>query len=352
MLALVTVESMVPERHPLRQVKPIVDGILRDLSPAFDAMYADGGRPSVPPERLLKGMLLMAFFTVRSERLLAESVRYNMLFRWFLDMDMMEAPFDASTFSKNRERLLEHDVARQFFEAVVEHARTNGWLSSEHFSVDGTLIESWASMKSFRPKDDDSDDNNGFGDFKGTKRSNETHESKTDPEARLIRKGKGKESKLAYMEHALMENRNGLVVDLEMTQATGTAEREAAIVMLERHRAAQSGSKPRRVTLAADKAYDVRSFIARCRELRVTPHVAQNVNSRRSSGIDGRTTNHPGYKISTVARRLIEKIFGWQKTTGGLRRSRYKGQEKTSLFAHISAAAFNLLRMTKLVPAM
>jgi len=351
MLALVSIDSMVPERHPLRQVKPVVDDILRGLSPTFDAMYAEGGRPSIPPERLLKSMLLMAFFSVRSERLLAEAVGYNMLFRWFLDMDLTEPAFDASTFAKNRDRLLEHDVARLFFDAVVAHARGKGWLSSEHFSVDGTLIEAWASMKSFRPKDDDKGDNNGFGDFKGTKRSNDTHESKTDPEAKLFRKGKGHEAKLAYMEHALMENRNGLVVDVEVTQATGTAEREAAIAMLERERASRGTPAPRRVTVAADKAYDVRSFIARCRALRVTPHVAQNVHARRSSGIDRRTTHHLGYAASTVLRRLIEKIFGWQKTTGGLRRSRFRGLKRTSFFAMISTAAFNLIRMTKMQTA-
>ena len=351
MLALVSIDRLVPERHPLRQLKPIVDELLRKLSPDFDTMYADAGRPSVPPERLLKSMLLMAFFSVRSERLLAESIGYNMLFRWFLDMDLTEEGFDASTFAKNRDRLLEHDVARKFFDAVVAHARGNGWLSSEHFTVDGTVIQSWASMKSFRPKDDDKSDNNGFGDFKGTKRSNDTHESKTDPEAKLFRKGKGQEAKLAYMEHALMENRNGLVVDVEVTEATGTAECDAAIVMLERERAAHATQKPRRVTLAADKAYDVRSFIKRCRQLRVTPHVAQNVHARRSSGIDARTTRHPGYAVSTVARRLVEKIFGWQKTTGGTRRSRFRGRKRTSFFAVMTAAAFNLIRMTKMQPA-
>ena len=345
MLALVSIDSLVPERHILRQVKPLVDSILRDLSPTFDAMYAQDGRPSVPPERLLKAMLLMAFFSVRSERMLCEQIGYNMLFRWFLDMDLTEAAFDATTFTKNRDRLLEHDVAGEFFRAIVEHSRSQGWLSSEHFSADGTLIESWASMKSFRPKDDDSGDNNGFGDFKGTKRKNDTHESKTDPDAKLIRKGRGREAKLAYVGHALMENRNGLAVGFELTEANGRAEPEAALDMLQGEQARKGSMKPRRITVAADKAYDTAAFVRRCRELRVTPHVAQFIAKNRGSRIDGRTTRHPGYAMSTRARRLIEKIFGWMKTVGGIRRSRFRGREKTAFAATIVTAAYNLLRM-------
>jgi transposase len=346
MLALVSPDSMVPENHILRRIKPIVDAILRDMSPTFDAMYATSGRTSVPPERLLKGTLLMAFFSVRSERALCEQIGYNMLFRWFLDMDMMEKPFDPTVFTHNRDRLLAHDVSTAFLAAVVERARNEGWLSSDHFSVDGTLIQSWASMKSFRPKDDDSDDNNGFGDFKGTKRTNETHESKADPDANLFRKGRGQEAKLCYMGHALMENRNGLVVDLELTEASGRAERQAAIRMLARERKKRDTRCPRRVTVAADRAYDTRDFVAECRQMRVTPHVAGCTHRRPA--IDARTTHHAGYAMSSRARMLIEKIFGWKKTIGGMRRSRFRGRPKTEFAAKIIAAAFNILRMTNL----
>lgn len=363
LLALVSPESLVPPDHPLRRVRQLVQPVLRELDPVFDAMYADTGRPSVPPERLLKGMLLMALFSIRSERQLCEQLRYNMLYRWFLDMDMTEEPFDASTFSKNRERMLEHDLAGEFFASVRDAADDLGFMSSEHFSADGTLLEAWASAKSFRPKDDDTGDNNGFADFKGTRRTNDTHESKTDPESRLYRKGRGKEAKLAYMGHALMENRHGLIADFEVTTATGTAEREAAISLLDRERARRKqkrkqqkssrrrNKKGRRLTLAADKGYDTRDFVRACRERRVTPHVAQNQHARRRSAIDRRTTTHPGYRISGRKRLLIEKIFGWMKTIGGSRRSRFRGRARTRSSCLIVAAAYNLLRLSKLHPA-
>ncbi len=343
MLALVSIDSLVPPRHPLRQLKPLVDQILKGLSSDFDSMYAVDGRPSVPPERLLKAMVLMALYGVRSERLFCEQLGYNMLFRWFLDMDMTDKVFVPTVFTKNRDRLMDHDVAAKFLSATVELARERGLLSSEHFSVDGTLIEAWASMKSFRPKDDHDSDNNGFGDFKGKKRSNETHESKTDPDAKLYRKGRGKEAKLAFMGHALMENRNGLIVDFELTEANGYAERDAAIAMLDRQRRGK-GRKPRRITLAADAGYDAREFVRRCRERRVTPHVAQ----KKHSAIDGRTTSHPGYAVSTKARRLIEKIFGWMKTAAAHRRTRFRGRRRTAFSTVVVAASFNLLRLSRL----
>lgn len=362
MLALVSIESLIPSAHPLRAVKRLADEVLRELRPDLDKMYAAGGRPSVPPERLLKASVLMAIYSVRSERLFCEQLGYNMLFKWFLDLDMIAEPFDASTFSHNRERLLEHDVARKFFQATVERARREDLLSADHFSVDGTLIEAWGSTKSFRPKEDNSTDNKGFTDFKGQERSNETHESKTDPDARLYRKGRGREAKLSHMGHVLIENRNGLVVDAELTAATGTAERDAAITMAgrERSRRSKGGNKaqkqttskdpkPRRFTLAADKAYDTKDFVRQCRDLRVTPHVAKNEHSRRSSAIDGRTTRHAGYTMSTRARRLTEKTFGWLKTYGGLRRTRFKGKQRTAQAFLMGFTALNLLRMAKMI---
>jgi len=345
MLALVSLESLVPPRHPLRSVKPLVDRILQDLSPEFDAMYASTGRPSVPPERLLKSMVLMALYTVRSERMFSEQLAYNMLFRWFLDMDMTEKVFDPTVFTRNRDRLMKHEVAELFLVATVDQARQRGLLSSEHFSVDGTLIDAWASMKSFRPKDDDDSDNNGFGDFKGKKRKNDTHESKTDPDAKLYRKGYGKEARLCFMGHALMENRNGLIVDFELTQADGYAERAAAETMLRRQKKRRRRSpKPRRITLGADSAYNTKAFVRTCRELRVTPHVAR----RLRGALDGRTTARPGYTVSARSRLLIEKIFGWMKTTGAFRRTRFRGKPKTAFAAGIVAATYNLLRISRL----
>lgn len=367
MLALVSLESLVPSEHPLRRIKPRVDQALRDLSPVFDAMYADGGRPSVPPERLLKAMLLMALYSVRSERLFSEQLAYNMLFRWFLDMDMVERPFDHSVFSHNRDRLIEHDVARRFFDQVVEQARAEGLLSADHFSVDGTLIEAWGSHKSFQPKDAPAGDNNGYSSFKGEKRANDTHESKTDPEARLFRKGQGQPARLSHMAHTLMENRHGLLVDMEVTEASGTAERQAALTMVDRERARREKTnrkakkkqkqkqrrktKGRRMTLAADKGYDTRDFVRACRERHVTPQVAQNQHARRRSAVDARTTRHPGYRVAATRRRLIEKSFGWAKVFGGARRSRYRGRARTAQVVFVAGAALNLVRLANLLPA-
>lgn len=367
MLALVSVEGRVPPEHPLRLVKPLVDEVLRDLSAEFDAMYSNVGRPSVPPERLLKAMLLMALYGIRSERQFCEQLAYNMLFIWFLDMDLTEKAFDATVFSKNRQRLLDRDMARVFFDAVVDKADQRRLLSHEHFAVDGTLVEAWGSFKSFRPKVGDTDDNNSFVDFKGKQRRNDTHESKTDPDAKLYRKGRGREAKLSHMAHVLMENRNGLVVDAELTEANGTAERAAALDMMDRERerretrkrrqkrkqqksARKKTRKGRRLTLAADRGYDTKDFVAACRERRFTPHVTQFINPRRRSAVDGRTTHHPGYAVSQRARLLIEKVFGWMKAAAGFRRSRYRGRPRTRAAALFVLSTYNLIRICKLAP--
>ena len=343
----ITPDQKVPQDHPIRALKPIVDRALAELSPVFNQMYKKIGRPSIPPEHLLKASLLIAFYSVRSERQFCERLEYDLLFKWFLDQNIDTPAFDASTFSKNRDRLLEHDVARQFFETVLAEARRRELLSEEHFTVDGTLLEAWASMKSVRPRDDDDDGpSNGFKnpdvDYHGEKRSNETHASRTDPEARLMRKGRGKETRLCYAGHVLMENRNGLAVDWEVTQATGRAEREAAVLMLDRRPA-----KTRRRTLGGDKGYDTREFVAELRQRKVTPHVAQNQNGRRSA-IDGRTTSHGGYRVSQRVRKRVEEIFGWVKTVGGGRKLRYVGLARNRLWAGITATCYNLVRMVKI----
>lgn len=346
MLFLQSPEAVVPKGHPIRKVKELADAALRELSPTFDAMYSTSGRDSVPPERLLKASVLMALYSVRSERLFCEQLGYNLLFRWFLDMDMTEPPFEHSTFSKNRARLLAHDVATQFFVQIVAQGKAARLMSDEHFTVDGTLIESWASLKSFKKKGDDKrppdDPGNPTVNFHGEKRSNKTHESTTDPESKLMRKGLGKEAKLSFSAHALMENRNGLLVDFRVDQADGRAEWRNALQMLDDTRPGDS-----RVTLGGDKGYDTRDFVAACRERNVVPHVAQ----KQSSAIDARTTRHRGYEISNVVRKRVEEIFGWMKTIGGFRRTRFRGVARTALAGTIVAAAYNLLRMSKLLAA-
>ena len=351
MLTLRTPEKVVPADHPLRAIKSMADEVLRALGATFDAMYSRIGRPSIPPERLLKASILMALYTVRSERLFCEQLDYNLLFRWFLDMHNDEASFDHSVFSKNRARLLEHDVAGKFFGLVVEQARGAGLMSDEHFTVDGTLIDAWASLKSFRPKDEKrsereppDDPGNPTVDFHGEKRSNETHASTTDAEARLARKGYGKEAKLSFSAHALMENRNGLLVDFRVDKATGDAERWNALVMLN-----DAVPGDRQITVGADKGYDTRDFVAGCRGLGVTPHVAQNLKRNGGSAVDGRTARHPGYAISQVKRKLVEEIFGWMKTVGNFRKTRYKGAARTQFAAYLVGAAYNLLRVAKLL---
>jgi transposase len=355
MLAFVDLEERVPPSHPLRAIKRLADAALTELSSVFDQMYASGGRPSIPPERLLKASLLISLYSVRSERALCEELDFHLLYRWFLDMSLMEPSFDPTVFTKNRQRLLRHDVARQFFDEVVRQADGLGLLSDEHFTVDGTLIEAAASLKSFRPRDepptpsqgsDGGTSSNRWVDFHGEQRSNTTHQSTTDPEALLAKKGKGKEARLAYAGHALMENHNGLLVDFQVTQATGTAERDVVPALIDQAR--ERGFRPQ--TLGADKGYDSKACIADLRERNVTPHVSQNTSGRRSA-IDGRTTRHAGYAISQRIRKRVEEIFGWLKTTGGFRRTRYLGLDKTRMAGYLVASAYNLVRMVRLVAA-
>jgi transposase len=350
MLAFVDLETRVPLNHSLRTIKSLADEALTDLSPLFDAMYAESGRPSIPPERLLKASLLISLYSVRSEYAFCEELDYHLLYRWFLGMDMVEPSFDSSTFSKNRERLLQHQVAREFFDAVIGRAAERDLLSDEHFTVDGTLIEAAASLKSFRPKDQPPSDRppddpgNPTLNFRGQRRSNTTHQSTTDPEARLAKKGKGKEARLAYAGHALMENRHGLLVDFQVSRASGTAERDAVPDLVDQAR--ERGFKLR--TLGADKGYDTQACVHDLRERQVTPHVAQNTSGRRSA-IDGRTTRHVGYAISQRKRKLVEEIFGWLKTIGGFRRTRFIGLERTQLAGYFAAAAYNLVRIARLM---
>jgi transposase len=352
MLSVVTPAKRVPLDHPIRRIKEIADHELARLSPLFDQMYAEHGRPSIPPETLLKSCLLIALYSVRSERQFCERLNYDLLFRFFLDMGIEEEAFDASTFAKNKERLLRADVARLFFEGVVEQAKRAHLISGEHFTVDGTLIEAWASLKSFRRKGEKAQDRppsddrgNPTVNFHGEKRTNETHESTTDAEARLMRKGQGKEAKLCFSGHVLMENRNGLCVDISIAQATGSAEREEALRMLGRQQ--DKGLRPK--TVGADKGYDSAAFVNVVQAAGITPHVAQNITGHRGSNIDRRTTRHEGYKLSQRARKKVEEIFGWMKTVGGLRKTRYRGVERTGLWAYFVAAAYNLVRIAKLM---
>lgn len=343
MFSYVSLESRIPEDHPLRPVRLMVDRVLAEMSEEFAGMYSRVGRPSIAPERLLRALLLQVLYTIRSERMLIEQLDYNLLFRWFVGLSMDDMVWDHSTFTKNRDRFLESEVADSFFRRVVSLADEAGLLSDEHFTVDGTLIDAWASLKSFRPKDtaggDDEDDpGNPTVNFHGQKRRNETHESTTDPESRLYRKGKGKESRLSYMGHALMENRSGLVVDTRLTQATGTAERDAGAEMV----SGVSGRK--RLTLGADKGYDTTEFVETLRTLNVTPHVAQN-DKRRRSAIDGRTVCHPGYQVSQRIRKRVEEIFGWIKTVGNLRKTRHRGLDRVAWMFTFTAAAYNLVRL-------
>lgn len=343
MLSSLTPEQLVPQDHPIRKIKPMVDSALGELSPIFNQMYAETGRPSIPPEHLLKACLLIALYSIRSERQFCERLRYDLLFKWFLDLNIMDEPFNFSVFSKNKARLLEHQVAREFLGKVIEQARRRHLLSEDHFTVDGTLLEAWASLKSFHPKDEGKpptgNEKNPDVDFRGQQRTNDTHESTTDAETRLAKKGPGKEAKLCFAGHVLMENRNGLVVDMTLTQATGTAEREAALAMISNVPGSQ------RITLGADKNYDTRDFVKDCRDWNVTPHVA----CRQSTIIDGRTTRHEGYRISQRIRKRVEEIFGWIKTVGEGRKLRYKGIARNQLWMELTVAAYNLVRMAKLV---
>jgi transposase len=347
----VRLETRIAPDHPLRPIRDLVDQALRELSRAFNRLYAREGRPSIPPERLLRALLLQAFYTVRSERQLMEQLDYNLLFRWFVGLSADDPVWDATVFCKNRDRLLNGDIARKFMTTVLNLPQVRTLLSSEHFSVDGTLIEAWASMKSFVPKDErHPPKGNGSGggrnterDFHGEKRANDTHSSTTDPDARLFRKSAGKEAKLAHMGHLMMENRNGLIVDSRLTEANGTAERATALDMIDDN--AGPGS-----TVGGDKNYDTADFVAGCRKRGCTPHVSQN-NTNRRSAIDARTTRHPGYRISTIKRKRIEEPFGWMKTVGGLRKTRHRGRGLVEWFFVLTATAYNLVRIPKILAA-
>ncbi|MHC4342814.1 MAG: IS5 family transposase [Planctomycetota bacterium] len=344
MFSYVALDERVPAAHPLRAFRALCEPALEALSPLFAQLYSRVGRPSIPPEQLLRALLLQVLYTIRSERLLMEQLEYNLLFRWFVGLGVDEAVWDASTFSKNRERLLEGDVARAFFAQVVAVADGHGLLSDEHFTVDGTLIQAWAGQKSFQrtaaapraPRDDD-DPGNPSVDFRGERRTNATHQSTTDPESRLYKKAQGQEAKLCYLGHLLVENRHGLVVEARVTPATGTAEREAALAML--------GS--RRGTLGGDKGYDTKDFVRAVRTRGITPHVAQ----KRASAIDGRTTRHAGYAISQRVRKRIEEVFGWGKTVGPLRQVKVRGRAKVDWLTVFVAATYNLVRIRNILAA-
>ena len=339
-------ENLIPEDHPLRPIKRMVEESLKALDEQFARMYSSYGRPGIPPERLLKGLLLQILFTIRSERALMEHIRFNLLYRWFVGLDLQEPVWDPSTFSKNRDRLIEADIALEFLRNILAKADEEALLSTAHFSVDGTLLEAWASLKSFRPKDvpppeeppAQQQGRNEEVDFHGEKRSNATHASTSDPESQLAKKGKGKEAKLSYTGHVLMENRSGLAVDASVTQATGTCEREAALEMI------QEIPGDNRVTVGADKAYDTKDFVRQCRAKNIVPHVAQ----KKNSAIDSRTTRHDGYAVSLRKRKRIEEIFGWLKTVGSLRKSRHRGVKKVRWIFTFAIAAYNLVRMRNL----
>jgi transposase len=343
LFSYISPEQRVPSGHPLRAIRRMTDDALETLSPTFERLYAKMGRPSVAPEKLLRALLLQALYSIRSERLLVEELQYNLLFRWFVGLNMDDAVWTPTTFSKNRDRLLEGDIAAAFFDAVAAQARGAGLLSDEHFTVDGTLLDAWASHKSFRPKHQrpsppPDDPGNPTVDFRGTPRKNDTHHSTTDPDARLFRKSNGEAARLAYFSHVLLDNRYGLVANVCTTAATGTAEREAAVMLLE-------ASAPGGSTVGADKGYDVASFVAAVRALDVTPHVARR---DRGSAIDGRTTRHAGYAISQQKRKLVEQVFGWMKTVGLLRKLRHRRGPRVDWVVTFTAAAYNLIRMRNL----
>jgi transposase len=340
-------DSRIPKHHPLRVIRRITDAALKSLSGRFDALYSEVGRPSIPPEKLLRALLLQAFYSIRSERQLMEQLDYNLLFRWFVGLSVDEPVWVPTVFSKNRERMLKGEIAAAFMDAVLNQDEVKGLLSTDHFSVDGTLIQAWASMKSFRRKDGGDEPpgpgRNGTRDFHDEKRSNETHASTTDPDARLARKGAGKEAKLSFTGHLLMENRSSLIVDTRLTTATGTCERDAAIAMLD------DVPGGRRITLGADKAYDTADFVATLRAMKVTPHVAQNITAYRGSNIDGRTTRHAGYEISQTIRKRIEEANGWIKIVGGMARTLHRGLDRVAETFRLKASAYNLVRLPKLL---
>ena len=338
MFSYVALEDRIPADHPLRGVRKLVDAVLAEMSRDFEGLYSKVGRPSIPPERLLRALLLQVFYSVRSERLLMEQLNYNLLFRWFVGLEIDDPVWNHAVFSKNRDRLLNQDLAQRFFAHVK--AQATGLMSDEHFTVDGTLIEAWAGQKSFTRKDEDKDGDGGGGDFRGEQRRNQTHASSTDPEARLYKKSAGQEAKLSYLGHTLVENRNGLIAAAMTTQADGKAERDAALLMLHELSRKRGG----RITAGADRAYDTRDFVSTVRELGVTPHVAR----RQNGAIDERTSRHPGYAISLSKRWLVEKPFGWLKQIGPLKKVKLRGLAKVDWLFVFSCAAFNLIRIPKL----
>jgi transposase len=347
MFSYVSLEERVPRDHPLRAIRRITDRALERISPRFGTLYIQFGRPSIPPERLLRALLLQALYTIRSERQLIEQLDYNLLFRWFVGLGIDDPVWVPTTFTKNRDRLLDGDIAAAFFEAVLIHAETARLLSDEHFTVDGSLLEAWASHKSFRPRDQDPPSDGGSNptvNFHGQPRTNATHRSTTDPDARLYKKAQGREARLGYLGHVLMEHRSGLIVQTQVTPADGYGERDAALVMIEavpgRHR----------ITVAADKGYDTRDFVAGVRAMTATPHIAQHTTNRRSA-IDARTTRHPGYAISQQKRKLVEQGFGWMKTIGGLRKLRHRGGPLVDWIFTFTATAYNIVRMRRLLEA-
>lgn len=358
LFSYVDLERRVPATHPLRLIRTVVNEVLGSLSGEFEGLYSHTGRPSIPPEKLLRALLLQAFYSIRSERQLMEQLDFNLLFRWFVGLGLDDAVWDASVFCKNRDRLLEAEISGKFLAGIVAHPKVRPLLSRDHFSVDGTLIEAWAAMKSFRRKDGTDDDpgagRNAERDFHGQKRSNETHESTTDPEARLYRKGDGKESRLCYMGHALMENRNGLAVGGGATQASGTAERDHALDEIDAKRGGPLASG--RITLGGDKAYDVAGFVGDLRARRISPHIAidghlTKTGKRRKTAIDRRTTRHPGYDTSQRCRKRVEEVFAWVKTVAGLGKARFRGQERVDAAFALALAAYNLIRLPKLLEA-
>jgi len=348
MFSYLSPEQRVPRDHPLRAIRELVDAVMGELSGEFARLYAANGRPSIAPEKLLRALLLQVLYTIRSERLLMEQLDYNILFRWFVGLNMDDEVWVPTVFSKNRDRLLAGDIASAFFEGVVGKLRENGLLSDEHFTVDGTLLEAWAGAKSFRRKDGnseppESDGSNPTVNFHGEKRSNATHASTTDPDARLAKKGAGKEAKLSYAGHVLMENRNGLIVTTRVTRATGTAEADAALEMAE-----QIGSR-RRVTMGGDKGYDQKKLIEELRQENITPHIARNEKRNGGSAIDERTTRHAGYEISQRKRKRVEEIFGWMKTVGLMRKLRHRGLDRVEWMFTLAAAVYNLVRARNLL---
>ena len=342
MFSYVSPEKRVPADHPLRPLRKMVDEILKEMSPKFAELYSKVGRPSIAPERLLRSLLLQIFYSVRSERMLIEQLEYNLLFRWFVGMEMDETVWNHAVYSKNRERLLNEEIAEGFFRKVLERAKP--FMSDEHFTVDGTLIEAWASHKSFRRKDGQGKPPGAGGevDFHGEKGNNKTHESTTDPDARLFRKSQGSEAKLSYLGHVLMENRNGLLVQTFLTEANGRAERDAAMLMAE---AIPAG---KRVTMGGDKNYDTQEFVGELRGMNITPHVAQN-NTNRRSAVDERTTRHAGYEVSQRKRKRVEQVFGWMKMVGMLRKVKLRGIDKVGWLFTFTGAAYNLCRLRNLM---